>query len=175
MVLAAAATFIRLAISAGLGLVATVSMLGAMSCSAHAAVGGSSSGQAMSSAAALGSLTMACVFLGGLGAAVRVCSLALAVSLMAAHLWMSAATAPDLVALADRMMAGLLMPARRVLDLGPAWDCVFLGPADALYMLAALRHAASVIGSMRSMAAASLAALGAAAADPARNPPALAQ
>lgn len=144
-------------VSCVLGVLATMSMLGAVSCSTHAVVASSAAGSAFSSAlsgaAALGAVTLGCVFVGGLDIAVRVCSLGLASALLLLHLWLSAATAQDLAAAADRLTSDVLLPLKAAAGLDERWDCVFHGPADALYMASAVRHAASVLGSMRQMAA----------------------
>lgn len=141
-------------VSASLGIVATVAMLGSLSCMTHALVAPVAIAPALSSAAALGSVMLGCIFVGGVGVAVRVCALGLAMSMLAAHAWLSAASAQDLASLADTLMASALLPARAALSPGEEWDCVFLGPADALYMLSAMRHAAAVLAGMRQQLAA---------------------
>lgn len=140
-------------VSLSLGCISTLAMFGAMSCCTHALVAAEDAQVSMAGAAALGAVTLVCIFVGGMGVAVRVCSLGLASALLLAHLWLSAATAPDLVAAADRLLADVLMPLRNASGLDTRWDCAFFGPADALYMLGAVRHAASVLSSMRQMAA----------------------
>lgn len=151
------ASLISFLFSAALGMVATLGMLGSVSCSTHAALlasGSTSSAElvsALSSAAALGATTLGCIFLGGLDVAVRVCALGLASALLGVHVWLSAASAQDLAASADRLSSGVLMPLRAAAALDPRWDCVFHGPADALYMASAVRHASAVLGSMRQL------------------------
>lgn len=155
------------AFSVLLAAVASLAFLGAVSCATHAllvAGPGSSSPhaaaaagpeappsaslQAAGSAAALASLALLGVFVGGVGVALRICSLGLGLALLAGHLWLRAATPLAMAEAADRLLRGVLLPARNALALPAEWDCVFLGPADALYMLAALRHAAAVVGAM---------------------------
>jgi hypothetical protein len=151
-------------VSGALGLVATLAMLGAVSCSTHAVVASGVAGPAFSSAlsgaAALGALTLGCIFVGGLDVAVRVCSLGLASALLVLHLWLSAATAQDLAAAADRLTSEVLLPLKAAAALDARWDCVFHGPADALYMASAVRHAAAMLGSMRQLMAAATATAG---------------
>jgi hypothetical protein len=154
------------AFSVLLAAVASLAFLGAVSCATHALLvvgpGGdpqsagpvarssppSASLQAAGSAAALASLALLGVFLGGVGVALRICSLGLGLVLLAGHLWLRAASPLAMAEAADRLLRGVLLPARNALALPAEWDCVFLGPADALYMLAALRHAAAVVGAM---------------------------
>lgn len=145
------------AFSVLLAAVSSLAFLGAVSCGTHALlVGGLETradaeggpAQAAGSAAALASLALLGVFLGGVGVALRICSLGLGLALLAGHLWLRSASPLVMAEAADRLLRGVLLPARDALSLGPEWDCVFLGPADALYMLAALRHAAAVVGAM---------------------------
>jgi hypothetical protein len=158
MVVLRLASAISFLLSAALGMAATLGMLGAVSCSTHALVLASGSASAdlssaLSSAAALGAVTLGCIFVGGLDVAVRVCSLGLASVLLGLHVWLGAASAQDLAASADRLSSGVLMPLKAAAALDPRWDCVFHGPADALYMASAVRHASAVLGSMRHLAA----------------------
>jgi hypothetical protein len=150
-------TAVSCAASVLLAVASSLAFLGALSCGTHAllvaspsasASGSSAALQPASSAAALASLALLCVFVGGINVALRICSLGMGVTLLAAHLWMRTATPMEMARGADAMLRGFLLPARDALQLGEPWDCVFLGPADALYMLAAMRHAAAVLASV---------------------------
>lgn len=149
------------AFSISLGLVSAISLLGAVSCATHAVVVGdvaqSSSppgipaASPLASSAALAAVAMLCVFVGGMQVAMRLCSLGFGLALIAIHLWLRTSDPAALANAADSMLTSVLLPLRHRLNLGPDWDCVFFGPADALYMLAAARHAASVLATLRGM------------------------
>jgi len=142
-----------------LGLASTVSLLGALSCTAHGIVMASAppethsaaanSASPFSSASALAGVAMFCVFLGGVHVALRLCSLGFAILLLGTHLWIRTVDPASLAHAADSLLLSVMLPLRARLDLGEEWDCVFFGPPDALYMMAATRHAASVLAALR--------------------------
>ena len=152
------------AFSISLGLVSAISLLGAVSCATHAVVVGdvaqlspaSSPGSPLASSplassAALAAVAMLCVFVGGMQVAMRLCSLGFGLALIGVHLWLRTSDPAALANAADSLLVSVLLPVRNRLRLGPDWDCIFFGPADALYMLAAARHAASVLATLRGM------------------------
>jgi hypothetical protein len=155
------------ACSLAMAVVSTLAFLGAVSCATHAVLIAGPPGtpppaaaaadsttlaaagsHAASAAAGLASVALLCVFVGGVNVALRFCSLGLGLAMLVAHMWMRTASAGSLAGTAEWMLRTVLLPARASMNLGQEWDCLFLGPADALFMLAALRHAASVLSSM---------------------------
>jgi hypothetical protein len=142
-------------VSTSLAALSICSMLGAISCASHAFVStaspsaSSEASTALSSSVALASMSMFGIFIGGIHVALRLASLLFAILLLLLHFWLRVTEPSTLVAAADWISAHLLSPARRSLDLGREWDCIFFGVTDSLYMLAAARHAASVLASLR--------------------------
>jgi hypothetical protein len=161
----------RLLLSAGscacsllLAAVSTLSLLGALSCATHglvmatSATAGAQPEEAaalthLSSASALAGVAMACVFVGGVHVALRLCSLGLGMLLLAVHLWLRTSDPASLSRAADALLVSVMLPLRAAVSPGQEWDCVFFGPSDALYMMAATRHAASVLAGMRRLVA----------------------